>query len=151
MSPKSLLKISVAALMIGLTVPAAPAADPTGEISVMMNMARILRIPTAAATVIIGNPAVADVTIQDPLTLVLTGKSYGRTNLIALDQDGNPIADMVIAVTQGNEQLVTVYWGMARTSLDCAPDCQPVMMVGDDTGFTAETISSANMVEGAAN
>lgn len=151
MSPKSFLKISVAALMIGLTVPAAPAADPIGEISVMMNMARILRIPTAAATVIIGNPGVADVTIQDPLTLVLTGKSYGRTNLIALDQDGNPIADMVIAVTQGNEQLVTVYWGLARTSLDCAPDCQPVMMVGDDTGFTSETIASANLLESAAN
>ena len=72
---------------------------------------------------------------------------FGLANLVLSD----PIADMVIAVTQGNEQLVTVYWGMARTSLDCAPDCQPVMMVGDDTGFTAETISSANMVEGAAN
>lgn len=151
MSPKSFIQTCIAALMLSLAAPTAFAADPTGEISVLMNMARVLRIPTPAATVIIGNPGIADVTIQDPLTLVLTGKSYGRTNLIALDQDGNPIADMIIAVVQGQPDLLTVYWGLARTSMDCTPECQPVIMVGDDTGFTADTIASSSLVEGSAN
>ena len=60
---------------------------------------------------IIGNPGVADVTIQDPQTLVLTGKSYGQTNLIVLDSQGNPIADTMIEVVQAQADLVTVYLG----------------------------------------
>jgi Flp pilus assembly secretin CpaC len=151
MSPKSMFCTALVALMISLPALPAVAADPTGQVSVMMNMARILRIPSPAATVIIGNPGVADVTIQDPLTLVLTGKSYGRTNLIALDANGDPIADMIIEVVQGQAELLTVYLGLARTSLACEPECQPVMLVGDDTGYTAQTISSSGLVAGAAN
>ncbi|MEP7239869.1 MAG: pilus assembly protein N-terminal domain-containing protein, partial [Devosia sp.] len=83
----------IAALALAGVVVAAPAIGATNEpISITVNMARILRIAAPAATVIIGNPIVADVTIQDPQTLVLTGKSYGETNLIVLDSMGNPIA-----------------------------------------------------------
>jgi len=89
------------------TTAAAPAAS-NEPINVTVNMARILRISAPAATVIIGNPIVADVTIQDPQTLVLTGKSYGETNLIVLDSSGNPIADTTISVVQGEADLVTV-------------------------------------------
>src|SRR5690349_3508005 len=84
-----------------LLTPIAAQADTSEPISVKVNMARILRISAPAATVIIGNPIVADVTIQDPQTLVLTGKSYGETNLIVLDSLGNPIADTTISVVQG--------------------------------------------------
>ncbi len=151
MSPKSLVRVSVLALIIGLGAPVAQAAEPTGDVSVTMNMARVLKLPTPAGTVIIGNPGVADVTIQDPTTLVLTGKSYGTTNLIAIDSDGNAIVDLVVEVTKGSPDLVTVYWGLSRTSMACAPECQPVIMVGDDTGYTANAISSSSLVEGAAN
>ena len=88
-----------AVLALPLLAPVAATAQ-EGPISVKANMARILRISAPAATVIIGNPGVADVTIQDPQTLVLTGKSYGTTNLIVLDSDGNPIADTMIEVVQ---------------------------------------------------
>ena len=81
-----------------LAVPHGALADASEPISVKVNMARILRISAPAATVIIGNPGVADVTIQDPQTLVLTGKSYGTTNLIVLDSSGNPVADMMVSV-----------------------------------------------------
>src|SRR6201747_2236885 len=74
--------------------------EANAPISVKVNMARILRISAPAATVIVGNPGVADVTIQDPQTLVLTGKSYGETNLIVLDAKGNPIADTLVEVVQ---------------------------------------------------
>ena len=70
-------------------------------------MARILRIGSPAATVVIGNPGVADVTIQDPETLVLTGKSYGETNMIVLDAKGNPIADTMVDVVESQANVVT--------------------------------------------
>ncbi len=130
---------------------ASPAAAADGDpISVKVNMARILRISAPAATVIIGNPGVADVTIQDPQTLVLTGKSYGQTNLIVLDSIGNPIADTIVEVIQAQADVVTVYLGQARTTLACAPVCQPTIMLGDDNDFTTTAVSSSAIVEEAA-
>lgn len=131
-------------------VPATPAAAQEGPITVRANMARVLRISAPAATVIIGNPGVADVTIQDPQTLVLTGKSYGQTNLIVLDSIGNPVADTMIEVVQGPSDLVTMYVGASRTTLACSPTCQPTIMLGDDVQFSSATIASSSLIEGAA-
>ncbi len=50
-----------------------------------MNQARLLKLPDGVATLVIGNPAIADATLQAGGLLVITGKSFGRTNLIALD------------------------------------------------------------------
>ncbi len=119
-------------------------------VTVKPNMARILRISAPASTVIIGNPGIADVTIQDPQTLVLTGKSFGQTNLIVLDGKGEPIADTMIEVVQDTADLVTVYVGGTRTSMACEPVCQPIIMLGDDAGYTGETIGAAKAVESAA-
>jgi Flp pilus assembly secretin CpaC len=140
------------AVVLALSLMAAPAVAmaENAPVSVKVNMARILRINAPAATVIIGNPGIADVTIQDPQTLVLTGKSYGQTNLIILDSQGSPIADTMIEVVQEQAGLVTVYLGGSRTSLSCEPVCQPIIMLGDDTGYTSEAIGAAQSIAGAA-
>ncbi len=114
-------------------------------------MARILRISAPAATVIIGNPGVADVTIQDPQTLVLTGKSYGQTNLIVLDSLGNPVADTLVEVVQDLADMVTVYRGDQRGTMACSPVCQQVIMLGDDASFSSEAMGSSGMVSSMAN
>jgi Flp pilus assembly secretin CpaC len=137
-------------LASGLTAAPVIAAD-GAPINVNVNMARILRINASAATVIVGNPGVADVTIQDPQTLILTGKSYGQTNLIVLDSAGNPIADTLIEVVQMQAGVVTVYQGQARTSLACAPVCQSVVMMGDDANFSAQAVASSQLVQQLAN
>lgn len=145
-----------ALIAAGLTVAALAGAAPvtaneeTTLVSVNANMARVLRLSSPASTVIIGNPAVADVTIQDPQTLVLTGKSYGRTNMIILDSRGDPIADTVVEVTQLVSDTITVFMGTQRTSLSCAPTCQPTIMLGDDGGYTSSVITSSTMVNEAA-
>jgi Flp pilus assembly secretin CpaC len=142
--------VSVLLLAAPVMAPAIAVAE-DGPIQVKTNMARILRISAPAATVIIGNPGVADVTIQDPQTLVLTGKNYGQTNLIVLDTRGNPIADTLIEVVQSAQSdTMTVFMGQARTTLSCAPQCQPTIMLGDDPGFTSNTIASSSVIQGAA-
>jgi hypothetical protein len=145
---RSILALTVVALIA--LPPTAALAEANDPISVKVNMARILRISAPAATVIIGNPGVADVTIQDPQTLVLTGKSYGQTNLIVLDSMGNPVADTMITVVQAQSDLVTVYMGAARTTLACAPVCQPTIMLGDDTTFTTDNYASSSLIDQAA-
>ena len=136
------------AFAIGIAVAPASGEATTAPVSVKVNMARILRISSPANTVIIGNPRVADVTIQDPQTLVLTGKSYGQTNMIVLDAQGNAIADTLIEVVQAQADIVTVYMGASRTTLACAPVCQPTIMLGDDESFSASTAASSAIVSG---
>ncbi len=139
--------LASASLML---LPALPVQAQSAPVTVKVNMARILRINAPAATVIVGNPGVADVTIQDPQTLVLTGKSYGQTNLIVLDTMGNPIADTLIEVIQAQADVVTVYQGLRRTSIACAPVCQPVILLGDDLSYIRESTQAAGEVSGSA-
>ncbi|RUT28192.1 pilus assembly protein [Arsenicitalea aurantiaca] len=135
-------------LPLGLPLFEAPAAMAQSmPISVKVNMARVLRVDAPASTVIIGNPGVADVTIQDPQTLVLTGKSYGQTNLIVLNDAGDPIADTTIQVIQAQTDIVTVFEGANRVSLSCAPSCAPMIMLGDTVPFTTDQVTSRTLVE----
>ncbi|HWJ88791.1 MAG TPA: pilus assembly protein N-terminal domain-containing protein [Pelagibacterium sp.] len=152
--PGRLCRIVIAALICwggSALTPAVAQDQDTITVTVNANMARVLRINAPAATVIIGNPAVADVTIQDPQTLILTGKSFGRTNMIILDANGDPIADTVVEVAQLKSDTVTVFMGAQRTSVACAPSCQPVIMLGDDPNYTSGVITSSTLVEGAAS
>jgi Flp pilus assembly secretin CpaC len=150
MSPK----FRTACLWLALFVVVASAAPANAiegtPITVKVNMARILRINSPAATVVIGNPGVADVTIQDPQTLVLTGKSYGQTNIIVLDSVGNPIADTLVEVVQSQADLVTIFNAGSRSTIACAPACAPSIVVGDDPNYTQEVVKSLGMVQGAA-
>jgi Flp pilus assembly secretin CpaC len=116
-------------------------------ISVKVNMARILRIGSPAATVVVGNPGVADVTIQDPQTLILTGKSYGETNMIVLDAKGNPIADTLVEVVQAQANLVTMFNGPQRNTLTCAPSCTSTVMLGDTPSYTQDLTTSMGLVQ----
>lgn len=138
---------AILAVLFGLAAcPIAMGAE-NGPISVNANMARVLRLSAPAATVIIGNPGIADVTIQDPQTLILTGKNYGQTNLIVLDAGGKPIADTLVDVVQLQADTMTVYQGLQRETLTCSPVCQPTVMLGDNPGFTSEVIASSRLIE----
>ena len=143
--------IALTSLGLVLLGTASVSAQDNAPIQVNVNMARVLRISAPAATVIVGNPGIADVTIQDPQTLILTGKSFGQTNLIVLDSYGEPIADTLVEVAQMQAGVMTVYQGQLRTTLACAPVCQPTVMLGDDNTFTTETLASSQLVQSATN
>ncbi|MEZ5799399.1 MAG: pilus assembly protein N-terminal domain-containing protein [Nitratireductor sp.] len=83
------LKAALLALIIAIPASAAMAEEGTGEpVTVIVDRAKVFRISRPAATVIIGNPSIADATVEDEKTLVLTGRSFGVTNLIVLDAMG---------------------------------------------------------------
>ena len=65
-----------------------------------MNQAKIVKLSRAADTIIIGNPEIADASVQDASTVVLTGKGFGVTNLVVLDEAGAPIIDEQIMVSR---------------------------------------------------
>ncbi len=102
-------------------------------VKVELDQARIYRLAAPASTIVIGNPAIADATLQDAQTLIVTGRAYGQTNLIVLDEQGETITDVQLAVLAASENLVTVYKGAKRQSLSCLPECQPAAIPGDDS------------------
>lgn len=99
-------------------------------VSVVLDQARILRMPAGVSTIIIGNPAIADGTLQSGGLLVVTGKGYGTTNLMVLDSKGDVIVEHQITVSAPNSGIV-VYRGPDRETLNCAPTCQPTIAPGD--------------------
>lgn len=110
-------------------------------IQVVVDRAKVMRISRPADIVIIGNPAIADATIQDAQTLIITGRSFGSTNLIVLDADGLAIADETITVGPQNEDVVTVYRRAARETFSCTPDCSPTLALGDNAA-SFDSVSS---------
>src|SRR5690606_24445684 len=94
----AILGMAVATLMVG-----AASAEP---IMVEMNQARIVKLARAADTIIIGNPNIADASVQDASTLVLTGKGFGVTNMVVIDADGEVIVDEQIAVSRNTANTV---------------------------------------------
>jgi len=132
---------TVASLAAAFTSPAS--ADP---ITVIVDRAKVLHISRPADVVIVGNPSIADATIQDNQTLVITGRSYGTTNLIVLDSSGQSIADETLTVEPSNDQVVTIYRRALRQTLSCTPDCSPVLSLGDNSASFDSTSAQIQTV-----
>ncbi|WP_421785505.1 pilus assembly protein N-terminal domain-containing protein [Hyphobacterium sp.] len=111
-----------------LTLPGIALADQILEVE----HADVVRLPGSAYTVIVGNPAIADAVIHDRRTLIVTGRLYGRTNIIALDRQGRVIyADDFVVGPSPDGQLV-YQRGTSRMTMTCTPTCGPSPTVGDD-------------------
>ncbi len=91
---------------------------------VYMDHARVLKLDRPVSKVIIGNADVADATVADAKTIVVTGRNFGTTNLVILDQDGNAIVDERILVSIDEGNTVRVYKQTSRTVLSCTPNCE---------------------------
>jgi Flp pilus assembly secretin CpaC len=122
-SSRLLAKIAVA-MAVFTVVPMASVFAQDDMLRVSMNHARVLRLDRPVAKVIIGNAKVADATVADATTIVLTGRSFGTTNLVLLDADGNAIVDERILVSIDEGNTVRVFRQTQRTVLSCTPNCE---------------------------
>ena len=120
---------------------AAPAGR--GAVAVLIDRAKVIRLPERTQTVIVGNPLIADVTLQRNGVAVLTGKSYGVTNLIALDATGSMLAESLVNVQAPTETVVTVQRGLDRETYSCNPQCQRSMLLGDANTYFSEVGNQA--------
>ena len=93
-------------------------------IEVTMNQAKIVKLTRPADTIVIGNPAIADASVQDASTIVLTGKGFGVTNLVVLDRDGSPIIDEQVTVVRQAASSVRIYRRAQIQTMSCTPYCE---------------------------
>ncbi|OPY99585.1 pilus assembly protein CpaC [Bradyrhizobium sacchari] len=139
-----------------LASPSAGLAEPTADtIAVNVDQAKLVRLPGKVATIVVGNPLIADVTLQPGGMIVVTGKGYGATNFIALDRAGEILVDRQIQVEGPSDRLVTVYRGVERESYSCLPICQRRVTLGDSDNYFNTTMGqagslSSNAIGGAA-
>src|SRR5437588_1165401 len=140
-------------LAIGILLwPVAAGAGPMADtIAVNVDQAKLVKLPTRVSTIVVGNPLIADVTLQTGGILVVTGKGYGATNFIALDRSGEVLVDRLIQVEGPTDQLVTVYRGVERESYTCQPICQRRVTLGDGEGYFKSTIEQAGALSGQAS
>jgi Flp pilus assembly secretin CpaC len=127
-----------------LMCPMAAIAEPSANtISVNVDQARLVKLPARVATIVVGNPLIADVALQAGGVLVVTGKGYGATNFIAMDRAGEVLVDRLIQVEGPTDQLITVYRGVDRESYSCMPICQRRITLGDGDNFFKSTMDQA--------
>lgn len=149
------LQTTLAAILTAVAaISAAAAAD--RDIVVTYDQSRILDLGRLPKEIIIGNASIADVTIQSG-KLVITGKTFGVTNFIALDDKGATIRESRVIVQRDETRVVNLHKGGKRQSYNCIkrdddsglkPQCNPMITVGDDpTYFDGVAKSSQEKVK----
>lgn len=111
-------------VLVAATAAAVSAARAEAGIEVVMNQAKIVKLTRAADTIVVGNPAIADASVQDANTIILTGKGFGVTNLVVLDRDGSPVVDEQITVVRQTASSVRIYRRSDIQTLSCTPYCE---------------------------
>ncbi len=153
-----MVRLFMVATICALALPGIAAAEAVQNdeanppVIVTVDRAKVFRVSRPAATVIIGNPAIADATVEDEQTLVLTGRSFGVTNLIILDAKGEPIVDQTLVVKGHETNTVRIYRRSQRETMACAPVCEPTLTIGDNSeafNFASEQITARNALSDA--
>lgn len=105
------------------------------DLIVRYDQSQLLRLPRPASEIIIGNPSIADVSLQGGNLLVVTGKTFGITNVIALDADRNVIQDQRVVVERDENRVVNLHKGGTRFTYSCSPNCETNLTIGDDKQY----------------
>ena len=112
-----------------------------GQFTIEAGKTKPLRLKSEAASVVVGNPNIADVAVHDETLLFVSGKTFGTTNLLIFDKDGKTIFSADVVVTTNTANLVTVNRAGENYTYDCAPNCRAGLSVGDDPGHYSQTMN----------
>jgi Flp pilus assembly secretin CpaC len=131
---KNCLSRGVALVLVAAAAAWAPAVQ-AEDLIVKYDQSQLLRLPRPASEIIIGNPAIADISIQTGNLLVVTGKTFGITNIIVLDAERNVIWDERVLVRRDEAKVVNLQRGSQRQSYNCTPQCNPQIVIGDEQAY----------------
>jgi hypothetical protein len=122
----------LSALFLGLTcvLATSPQASAGQILTVEVDESQILTLPSAPGAIVIGNPTIADVSVQGRKIFV-HGRGFGQTNLTILDLDGNQIANFDVIGKHTQVSTVALFRGPDRYSYSCAPNCEAEIQIGD--------------------
>jgi Flp pilus assembly secretin CpaC len=131
------------------------AADPVSQstlrdpVMVSLDQAKLIKLPERTSTLVIGNPLIADAAVQSGGVVVLTAKSYGMTNMVALDRNGATLVEYPIQVVGPADAVVVVFRGTERESYSCVSDCERRITLGDSTAYYGANLQAVSSFSGA--
>jgi Flp pilus assembly secretin CpaC len=131
--------LAYASSLAGMVLVVAP--SHAADIDVVLDRAKLVKLPDRVATVVVGNPLIADVSIQPGGQMVVTGKGYGSTNLIVLDRNGTVLLEQTVEVQGATQDVVIVYRGVERESYSCTPNCERRITLGDTQTYFDSTLT----------
>ena len=140
--------LTAATLAMLLVAAGTAAAQMVDDIIVKYDQSQLLRLPQPAAEIIIGNPVIADVAVQSGGVLVVTGKSFGITNMIVLDAKRDVILERRIMVRREDARVVNLLRGSQRQTFNCTPQCNPTVTIGDEPAYFDATLKAAEKKAG---
>ncbi len=126
--------------MACLALPAAAAE----ELMVLSDETQTIQLEQAPHTVVVGNPSIADVTLDGRL-LLLHGRGFGRTNVILFDAEGRQLREFKVNVATEDPYGVAIFRAGKRQTLSCKGDCQPTLQVGDAPEAAAATAAAQTL------
>lgn len=124
------MDIRIAALLAGLAGFVPAAAEAASDLTVFADQAKMVSLTADASTVVVGNPAIADATVRGSM-LFVHGRTFGSTNVIALDADGNELVQLNVSVMRGGAHNVNVFRAGSKFSYSCDPTCESSLQIGD--------------------
>jgi Flp pilus assembly secretin CpaC len=144
------IRIALVLCLLGSAIAVPNPALAADTLTVTVDQATVMKLPERVATIVVGNPLIADVAVQSGGLVVVTGKGYGSTNLIVLDRAGAVLTERSIIVRGATDRSVQVYRGVERETYSCTPDCERRITLGDSATYFQATIDQAENRSGRA-
>lgn len=139
---------SAATLSVVVLTSSVAAETAPSTLEAVVDRASVVRAPAETATVVIGNPLIADATTQKNGVMIVTGKSFGSTNIMLLDASGAVLSETIVNVRRGNDGTVVVQRGGKRESFACNPRCEPTLSIGDAQETFSQTAAQITQRSG---
>lgn len=117
------------------------AAASAQQFTVETGKTKPLKLKQAASSIVVGNPNIADVAVHSDNMLFVSGKTFGTTNMMIFDANGDTIYSANIVVTTNTANMVSVNRAGANYTYDCAPACRPGLSIGDDQTHYSQIFS----------
>src|SRR3954469_20826717 len=144
-------KLAQAAFLAAAVLVLARPAFAKDTLDIALDQATLMKLPDKVSTIVIGNPLIADVAVQSGGLIVVTGKGFGATNLIALDRTGTVLLERSIVVSGPTGPTVQVYRGVQRETYSCTPNCERRITLGDSADYFGATVGQSEARNGAAS
>lgn len=131
---RNLRALALTMCIAGASISATTSTMAGTNLTIVADRAKIVRIAGDVASIIVGNPSFADVSVQKKF-LIVHGRNFGQTNILVLDDEGETIADLNVTIIKGPDRNVSVYRAGQKSSYACAPKCESTLQVGDSEAY----------------
>ena len=144
MKSHNVCALATALLVLVLAGPASA----TVKVKLSQNTVMDLRAP--AGTVLVGDPAIADVSLITPRRIAILGRGYGATNVIITDRIGRVIFQEEVQVSRATANQVSIYRGAEVSSLTCSPGCERPGGQGENAATNPISAAAAKDIQAGA-